>query len=243
LLVMESACRKTSSSSDVTTCISSNLRFPFPGSPPVVNGAEPTRERAMEGRVAADTRLPTPTLGRPSSSFRLRTQSLNTLRLRRVFDLFDQNGDGQITIEELALALDRLGLGADPDDIRSTVTAYIPPGRAGLAFEDFDALHRALGDAVFGAPAAMEEEREGEEGTEEEDMREAFRVFDEDGDGFISAAELQAVLAKLGLPEEGGGSIARVQQMICSVDQNSDGRVDFGEFKHMLQGITVWGSA
>ncbi|CAL9769611.1 probable calcium-binding protein CML27 [Musa acuminata AAA Group] len=196
----------------------------------------------MEGGIAADTRLPTPTLGRPSSSFRLRTQSLNTLRLRRIFDLFDQNGDGEITIEELALALDRLGLGADADadDLRSTVAAYIPTGRAGLAFEDFDALHRALGDALFGGPAAMEEEREGEEGTVEEDMREAFRVFDEDGDGFISAAELQAVLAKLGLPE--GRSIARVQEMICSVDQNSDGRVDFGEFKHMMQGITVWGA-
>ncbi|CAL9057798.1 unnamed protein product [Musa banksii] len=196
----------------------------------------------MEGGVAADIRLPTPTLSRPSSSFRLRTQSLNTLRLRRIFDLFDQNGDGEITIEELALALDRLGLGADADadDLRSTVAAYIPTGRAGLAFEDFDALHRALGDALFGGPAAMEEEREGEEGTVEEDMREAFRVFDEDGDGFISAAELQAVLAKLGLPE--GRSIARVQEMICSVDQNSDGRVDFGEFKHMMQGITVWGA-
>ncbi|RZR84994.1 hypothetical protein BHM03_00011915 [Ensete ventricosum] len=160
----------------------------------------------------------------PSTSFRLRSESLNALRLRRVFDLFDHNGDGEITVEELALALDRLGLGASPDELRPTVAAYIPPGRAGLAFEEFEALHRAL--EIHG---------EGEE-----DMREAFRVFDEDGDGFISASELQAVLVKLGLAE--GRSIVRVQEMICSVDQNSDGRVDFGEFKHMMQSITVWGA-
>ncbi|RWW26713.1 hypothetical protein GW17_00008899 [Ensete ventricosum] len=160
----------------------------------------------------------------PSTSFRLRSESLNALRLRRVFDLFDHNGDGEITVEELALALDRLGLGASPDELRPTVAAYIPPGRAGLAFEEFEALHRTL--EIHG---------EGEE-----DMREAFRVFDEDGDGFISASELQAVLVKLGLAE--GRSIVRVQEMICSVDQNSDGRVDFGEFKHMMQSITVWGA-
>ncbi|KAG6487438.1 probable calcium-binding protein CML27 [Zingiber officinale] len=192
----------------------------------------------MEGVATAGQRqlsVPAQSLGRPSPSFRLRTESLNTLRLRRVFDLFDHNGDGEITVKEIALALDRLGLGADTEEIRATVEVYIPPGRAGLAFADFEDLHRALGDDLFGGPPEA-----AEEGEEEEDMREAFRVFDEDGDGFISAAELQAVLSKLGLPE--GRSIARVQEMICSVDRNSDGQVDFGEFKHMMQGITVWGA-
>ncbi|KAJ8466697.1 hypothetical protein OPV22_029249 [Ensete ventricosum] len=183
----------------------------------------------MKEGAKADIRQPTP-------SFRLRSESLNALRLRRVFDLFDHNGDGEITVEELALALDRLGLGASPDELRPTVAAYIPPGRAGLAFEEFEALHRALGDSLFGASDSIDEIH----GEGEEDMREAFRVFDEDGDGFISASELQAVLVKLGLAE--GRSIVRVQEMICSVDQNSDGRVDFGEFKHMMQSITVWGA-
>ena len=68
-------------------------------------------------------------------------------------------------------------------------------------------------------------------------MREAFRVFDEDGNGFILTVELQLVLAKLGLPE--AQNIARVHEMICSIDQDRDGRVDFGQFKHMMQGISV----
>ncbi|KAG1338905.1 Calcium-binding protein CML42 [Cocos nucifera] len=182
-------------------------------------------------------------LHRPSPSFRLRSPSLNTVRLRRVFDLFDQNGDGEITVDELALALDRLGLGADPDELASTVAIYIPPGRAGLAFDDFEALHRSLGDALFGAADPGDEKAAAAAAAaeeEEQDMREAFRVFDEDGDGFISAAELQVVLAKLGLPE--ARNIGRVHEMICSVDQDRDGRVDFREFKHMMQGISVWGA-
>ncbi|KAK8681426.1 hypothetical protein V6N13_053830 [Hibiscus sabdariffa] len=63
------------------------------------------------------------------------------------------------------------------------------------------------------------------------DLTEAFKVFDEDededGDGFISAQELQAE----------GKEIGRVEQMICSVDQNHDGRVDFFDFKHMMQSV------
>ncbi|VAH90624.1 unnamed protein product [Triticum turgidum subsp. durum] len=163
-----------------------------------------------------------PSLSRkPSPSFRLRNGSLNALRLRRVFDLFDRNGDGEITLDEMAAALDTLGLGAD---------------RASL--EDFEGLHRALGDALFGPIVEEEPGKEGE--AEDEDMKEAFRVFDENGDGFISAAELQAVLKKLGLAE--ARNLAAVQEMICNVDRDRDGQVDFGEFKCMMQGITVWGA-
>ncbi|KAJ0978166.1 hypothetical protein J5N97_013640 [Dioscorea zingiberensis] len=106
-------------------------------------------------------------LCRPSTSFRLRSASLNAVRLRRIFDLFDHNGDGEITVEELALALDRLGLGADPSDLIFTVESYIQPGKKGLAFEDFEALHSALGDALFG-PAKDGGEEEKEDGEMEE---------------------------------------------------------------------------
>ena len=185
--------------------------------------------------------------GTPSASFRLRNGSLNAVRLRRVFDLFDRNGDGEITVDELAQALDALGLDADRAGLADTVGAYVPNGAAGLRFEDFDKLHRALGDAFFGALADQQDDAagagaDGGKGGEEDEqeMREAFKVFDVDGDGFISAAELQEVLKKLGLPE--ASSMANVREMICNVDRDSDGRVDFGEFKCMMQGITVWGA-
>ena len=178
---------------------------------------------------------PTLAKGTPSASFRLRNGSLNAVRLRRVFDLFDRNGDGEITVDELAQALDALGLDADRASLAATVGAYVPEGAAGLRFGDFDALHRALGDAFFGALADQDDAAD-----DEEEMREAFKVFDVDGDGFISAAELQEVLKKLGLPE--ASSMANVKEMICNVDRDRDGRVDFSEFKCMMQGVTVWGA-
>uniref|UniRef100_A0A0E0I5S0 EF-hand domain-containing protein n=1 Tax=Oryza nivara TaxID=4536 RepID=A0A0E0I5S0_ORYNI len=177
-----------------------------------------------------------PSLGKaPSPSFRLRNGSLNAVRLRRVFDLFDRNCDGEITVDELAQALDALGLEADRAGLAATVGAHVPDGAAGLRFEDFESLHRALGDALFGSLDVPEDGGGGDE-----EMKEAFKVFDVDGDGFISASELQEVLKKLGMPE--AGSLANVREMICNVDRDSDGRVDFGEFKCMMQGITVFGA-
>ncbi|KAJ0691593.1 putative EF-hand domain-containing protein [Helianthus annuus] len=73
--------------------------------------------------------------------------------------------------------------------------------------------------------------------TKEADMMEAFKVFDEDEDGYISAKELQTVLVKLGFAE--GNEIGRVEMMISSVDRNHDGLVDFTEFKDMMRIVIV----
>ncbi|KAJ0263555.1 Calcium-binding protein CML42 [Hirschfeldia incana] len=175
---------------------------------------------------------------RQSSSFRLRSPSLNALRLQRIFDLFDKNGDGFITIDELNQALSRLGLDADLSDLKSTVESYIQPGNTGLDFDDFSSLHKTLDDSFFGgAGDCGESSPDSAAAVEEADLAEAFNVFDENGDGFISARELQTVLKKLGLPE--GAEMERVEKMIESVDRNQDGRVDFSEFKNMMRTVVI----
>uniref|UniRef100_J3M5W7 EF-hand domain-containing protein n=1 Tax=Oryza brachyantha TaxID=4533 RepID=J3M5W7_ORYBR len=110
---------------------------------------------------------------------------------------------------------------------------------AGLRFADFQALHAELsvaGSGTKGDDADAEEE-------DDEDMREAFGVFDEDGDGYISAAELQAVLSRMGMPE--AACMARVRDMIAAADRDSDGRVDYEEFKAMMAGVQnlTWNAA
>ncbi|XP_042504744.1 calcium-binding protein CML42-like [Macadamia integrifolia] len=187
-------------------------------------------------------------LSRPSPSFRLKTACLNCIRLRRIFDIFDKNGDGMISVEELSQALDLLGLETDPKEIESIIRSYIRPGNTGLAFEDFDALHKSLDDTFFGHKDGNNNCKDettcdcggeiAETSVQEEaDLTEAFKVFDEDGDGFISAMDLQVVLRKLGMPE--GRDIGRVERMILSVDRNQDGLVDFLEFKDMMHSVMI----
>jgi len=186
-----------------------------------------------------------------TSSFRLRCDSLNSLRLRRIFDLFDKNSDGLITVDELSQALNRLGLDADPSELDFITKSFIQPGNTGLQFNDFIELHKSIDDTYFGGDdhndssicdpeetvAAAAASRKNGMSIEESDLCEAFKVFDEDGDGFISAKELQVVLGKLGFQE--GKEIDRVEKMIISVDLNQDGRVDFFEFKDMMRSVLV----
>ena len=57
----------------------------------------------------------------------------------------------------------------------------------------------------------------------EEELREAFRVFDKDGNGFISAAELRHVMTNLGekLTDD------EVDEMIKEADLDGDGMVNY----------------
>ncbi|PPD96537.1 hypothetical protein GOBAR_DD06422 [Gossypium barbadense] len=64
------------------------------------------------------------------------------------------------------------------------------------------------------------------------DLAKAFKVFDLNGDGFISCEELEYVLGRLGLWDENSGKDCR--SMIWYYDTNSDGMVDFQEFKNMM---------
>ncbi|KAH7426179.1 hypothetical protein KP509_11G088400 [Ceratopteris richardii] len=66
------------------------------------------------------------------------------------------------------------------------------------------------------------------------DLLDAFRVFDKDGDGFISPEELNATLSHLGfLPPS--ASLSRVRSMIRRVDTDGDGHVNFKEFQTMMK--------
>lgn len=196
-----------------------------------------TAQESISTVATMDAPLAKRSLSRKSTSFSLHSPSLNSLRLRRIFDLFDRNGDGLITVDEISQALGRLGLEAAPSELESTIRTHITPGSGGLRFEDFAALHREI-DETFGGDGEEGQAEPVDAGAQEEsDLCEAFKVFDENGDGYISAKELQSVLDKLGLVE--GKEMARVEQMIGSVDRNQDGRVDFTEFKDMMRSVTM----
>merc|ERR1719461_1496987 len=66
--------------------------------------------------------------------------------------------------------------------------------------------------------------------TYEQELLEAFQVFDKDGDGNITASELASTMKALGenLDEDD------IKFMMSEVDTNNDGNIDFQEFKKMM---------
>jgi calmodulin len=77
----------------------------------------------------------------------------------------------------------------------------------------------------------LRKKNDADEGADpEKELKEAFKIFDKDGNGFISAAELRHVMTNLGekLTDE------EVDQMIKEADTNGDGQVDYNEFARMM---------
>ena len=64
----------------------------------------------------------------------------------------------------------------------------------------------------------------------EEKIREAFRVFDKSGIGFVSAAELRQVMNNLGerLTDK------EVDKMIRKADIDGDGQINYEEFLSLI---------
>ncbi|KAI4364306.1 hypothetical protein MLD38_020417 [Melastoma candidum] len=141
--------------------------------------------------------------------------------LRRcIFQTFDRNGDGLITLEELELSLCNLGIPVPRTELVNTIRRIDGDGDGLVDLEEFGALYGLL--------------TEGWDTEAGDDMREAFNVFDRDGDGFITVEELGLVLASLGMKQ--GRAAEDCRKMITKVDADRDGMVDYEEFRQMMRG-------
>jgi Ca2+-binding EF-hand superfamily protein len=65
---------------------------------------------------------------------------------------------------------------------------------------------------------------------EEQDIIEVFKVFDNDGNGYITAAELRHVMTNL----EEKLTDDEIDEMINEADIDGDGQISYNEFKKMM---------
>ncbi|KAK8956000.1 putative calcium-binding protein CML30 [Platanthera guangdongensis] len=152
----------------------------------------------------------------PKSGKRREYSSLGT-----VFSTFDSDGDGFISLAELSESLRRLGFPISGGEVRSLMEKADSNGDGLIDFGEFAELCSSWGTT----------QAETEDGGDAE-LREAFAVFDGNGDGKITVDELGLVLKSLGLKQGAGAEACR--GMIEKVDMDGDGMVNFEEFKKMM---------
>ncbi|XP_030760527.1 neo-calmodulin-like isoform X1 [Sitophilus oryzae] len=142
---------------------------------------------------------------------------------REAFRLFDKDGDGSITKEELGRVMRSLGQFARTEELQQMLQEIDIDGDGNVSFEEFIDIAWSAG-AGTGSDQLLSREEE------EKELRDAFRVFDKHNRGYITSSDLRAVLQCLGedLSEE------EIEDMIKEVDVDGDGRIDFYEFVNAL---------
>ncbi|KAJ4952469.1 hypothetical protein NE237_029301 [Protea cynaroides] len=137
--------------------------------------------------------------------------------LEMIFTRLDHDNDGIVSTDEIMQLLNKIGIQINAKEVDEIV------GRTTLDLQEFVSFYESISVQVEGRDSDDEER---------ELLDQAFKVFDLNNDGFICSEELQIVLFRLGLL--GDSSELDCQKMISRFDMNSDGKLDFEEFKNMI---------
>ncbi|GAB4828403.1 hypothetical protein Ancab_035401 [Ancistrocladus abbreviatus] len=160
------------------------------------------------------------TRSRQNSGLQLPVFMPNAAEMKKVFDKFDSNRDGKISQEEYMAILRAIRIKGGELGGRESVKAEVAKifevvdvnGDGYIDFKEFMELHETGG------------------GVRTMDIQRAFRAFDFDEDGKISAEEVLEMLTRLGER----CTLEDCKQMVRAVDVNGDGAVDMDEFITMM---------
>lgn len=127
-------------------------------------------------------------------------------KLWKAFAVFDTDGSGEISVDELASVMKSLGHNLNITQLRNAI-AEVDIDRSGsIDFEEFKTLTIST------------------QGDRHSRLRLAFEVFDTDRSGRITADELSSVMHQFGLTD------AELAEMLKEVDVDGDGTIGFEEF-------------
>lgn len=129
---------------------------------------------------------------------------------KEAFVLFDSDGDGNISSKELGTVMRSLGQNPTEAEIKDMMAEVDTDGNGTIDFDEFCSM--------------MQKKMHQLESPEE--IEAAFKVFDKNGTGIISAAELRHIMTSLGekLTDE------EADKMIKEADPDDDGQINYHEF-------------
>ncbi|KAK7386625.1 hypothetical protein VNO78_26959 [Psophocarpus tetragonolobus] len=137
--------------------------------------------------------------------------------LREIFRTFDRNNDGSLTQLELSSLLRSLGLKPSPEQLEGFIQRADTNSNGLVEFSEFVAL---VAPELLPAKSPYSEEQ----------LRQLFRMFDRDGNGLITAAELAHSMARLGHAL----TADELTGMIKEADTDGDGMISFQEFSQAI---------
>uniref|UniRef100_A0A8D8RYE7 Troponin C, isoform 1 n=2 Tax=Cacopsylla melanoneura TaxID=428564 RepID=A0A8D8RYE7_9HEMI len=141
--------------------------------------------------------------------------------LKRAFDAFAQ-GQGFIEASMVGGILQMLGHDLTPARLEEIIKEVDADGSGELEFEEFVQLAaQFLSEDEVEDAAAMEAE-----------LKEAFRLYDKEGNGYITTDVLREILKEL----DDKISAEDLDMMIAEIDSDGSGTVDFDEFMEVMTG-------
>jgi len=140
-----------------------------------------------------------------------------TAEFREAFALFDKDGDGTISTKELGMVMNSLGQKPTPQELENMIREVDIDGNGEIDFDEFlTMMAKKLKETDL-----------------EEDIREAFRVFDNKASGTISTQELRHIMSNLGEKMKD----SEIDEMILHADIDGDGMVNYNEWVTMMTSI------
>lgn len=139
--------------------------------------------------------------------------------LRKAFDSFDTDKKGYITCETVATILKMMGVKISEKNLQEVIAETDEDGSGQLEFEEF---------AELSAKFLIEEDEE----ALKNELREAFRIYDKEGQGFITTDVLKEILTEI----DSKLTPADLDGIIEEVDEDGSGTLDFDEFMEMMAG-------
>ncbi|XP_032672508.1 troponin C, isoallergen Bla g 6.0101-like [Odontomachus brunneus] len=140
--------------------------------------------------------------------------------LQMAFDTFDHDKKGCISTDMVGTILSMLGHEVSPDELADIISEIDTWGTGELKFEEFCKL----------ASRFLEEDTDSE--AVQQELREAFRLYDKEGNGYITTDVFRDILHELDdalSPEE-------LDMIIEEVDTDGSGTLDFEEFMEVMTG-------
>jgi Ca2+-binding EF-hand superfamily protein len=131
-------------------------------------------------------------------------------KLWEAFKVFDADGNGGVSAEELGQVMRSLGQSPNETDLRDMIKEVDVDLSGTIDFEEFKALMVS------------------QQGDRKSRLKLAFSVFDENGSGQITRDELHGVMSQFGLTDQ------ELDEIIKEVDHDGDASIDFEEFCNLV---------